>query len=127
MLRSFPVSATIPAADLKRAKKFYGEVLGLDQMDLGENNEVVGVFIAGDDTQIMIYEREPTKAEHTAATFFVKDIESVVDGLTDKGVVFEQYDFGNIKTDSRGIATLGGAKSAWFMDTEGNIISLLSM
>jgi hypothetical protein len=47
--------------------------------------------------------------------------------LADKGVVFEQYDMGEIKTDERGIATIGTTKGAWFTDTEGNIIAIVTM
>jgi predicted enzyme related to lactoylglutathione lyase len=126
MLASSPVAVTLPAVDIDRAKKFYTEVLGLKIIDL-EEYEGVALFEAGKGTQIMFYEREGTKAEHTAATFAVEDIEAVVDGLTEKGVVFEQYDMDEIKTDARGIATIETAKAAWFTDTEGNIIAIMSM
>ena len=58
-------------------------------------------------------------------SFSVDDIESIVDGLTERGVAFEQYDFDEIKTDERGIAVLGNLKAAWFYDSEGNIIGIM--
>ena len=126
MLASSPVAVTLPAVDIDRAKKFYTEVLGLKLIDL-EEYQGIAMFEAGKGTQIVFYEREGTKAEHTAATFTVEDIEAVVDGLTGKGVVFEQYDMDELKTDARGIATIGTTKAAWFIDTEGNIIAIMSM
>lgn len=126
MLASSPVFATMPAVDIDRASKFYTEVVGLKLIEL-EDYQGVALFEAGQGSQLMIYEREATKAEHTAATFVVDDIDSVVDGLFNRGVVFEQYDLGEIKTDGRGIATVGTTKGAWFIDTEGNIIAIVSM
>jgi hypothetical protein len=38
-------------------------------------------------------------------------------------VVFEEYDFPGLKTVN-GIATGGGAKTAWFKDSEGNILAV---
>ncbi|MBT8192571.1 MAG: VOC family protein, partial [Acidimicrobiia bacterium] len=63
----------------------------------------------------------------TAAGWQVDDIESVVAGLTANGVVFQEYDFDELKTVD-GIATLpNGIKGAWFTDSEGNILSLFQM
>jgi hypothetical protein len=39
-------------------------------------------------------------------------------------VTFEDYDMPGFKTVNS-IATAGGAKSAWFRDTEGNIMALI--
>ena len=125
MLGSSKVLATIPAVDFKRAEEFYTRVLGLSVA--ARPQEDVLILEAGAGTQIMVYEREATKAEHTAATFEVKDLDRVVVDLAAKGVQFEQYDFDDFKTDERGIATIGTAKAAWFIDTEGNIIAIMSM
>lgn len=125
MLGSSPVFCTMPAVDIQRAKEFYTQKLGLKLVEIpGADTGVM--FEAGGGTQIILYEREASKAEHTAATFSVDDIESIVDGLTARGVAFEQYDFDEIKTDERGIAVLGNLKAAWFYDSEGNIIGIMS-
>ena len=125
MLGSSPVFSTMPAVDIQRAKDFYTQKLGLKLVEIpGADTGVM--FEAGDGTQIVLYEREATKAEHTAATFLVDDIENIVDGLTARGIAFEQYDLDEIKTDARGIAELGTLKAAWFYDSEGNIIGIIS-
>lgn len=123
MLGASELAATIPAVDLQRALEFYTEVLGLRVV---ESNEGAGLLEAGSGTKIFMYRREATKAEHTAITFYVDDLDAVVDGLINKGVVFEQYDFGERKTDERGIIDAGDARAAWLTDTEGNIIAITS-
>ena len=125
MLGSSPVYCTMPAVDIQRAKEFYTQKLGLKFIEIPDA-DTGGMFEAGDGTRIILYEREASKAEHTAATFSVDDVEVIVDGLTARGVVFEQYDLDEIKTDQRGIAVLGNIKAAWFYDSEGNIIGIMS-
>ena len=39
-------------------------------------------------------------------------------------MTFEEYDAPGMKTKN-GIATGGGAKTAWFKDTEGNILAVV--
>jgi hypothetical protein len=40
-----------------------------------------------------------------------------------RGVKFEKYDMPDV--DEKGISTGGGAKAAWFRDTEGNIVAVI--
>lgn len=124
MLANSPVAAILPAVDLERAKKFYEEKLGLQPIDapgLGG-----AMFACGQGTQLYLYQRDAgTRADHTVAGWKVDNIEEVVQALRERGVVFEQYDLPGLKTDERGIATIGSAKSAWFKDTEGNILSIV--
>jgi hypothetical protein len=53
----------------------------------------------------------------------VADVEKEVLELKARGVAFEEYDLPGI-TMKNGIATGGGAKTAWFKDTEGNILAV---
>ena len=43
--------------------------------------------------------------------------------LRSRGVTFEEYDWGEMKTVD-GLLTVGGYKSAWFKDSEGNTLEL---
>ena len=123
MLGNAPVTAILPAVDIERAKKFYVQKLGLKHIDgLGSGS---AMFECGQGTRLFLYQRDvPTKAEHTVAGWQVDDIETAVEALRKRGVAFEKYDLPGLKTDKRGIATAGSAKSAWFKDTEGNILSI---
>jgi catechol 2,3-dioxygenase-like lactoylglutathione lyase family enzyme len=124
MLADSRVMAILPVVDLERARKFYEEKLGLQAV---ETPDAV-MYECGQGTGLALYLRDtPTKADHTAAGWEVDDVDEFVQALGAKGVVFEQYDMPGLKTDEQGIATMEGAKGAWFKDTEGNILSVVQM
>jgi predicted enzyme related to lactoylglutathione lyase len=123
MLREKSIITTIPVVNIKRAKDFYENKLELkllQEMDEGL------IFEAGNNTQLFMYKRDITKADHTVASFIVNDVETEVNQLKEKGIVFEEYNLPNIKTVNS-IATSGNNKSAWFKDSEGNIIAITQM
>ncbi|MGB7956607.1 MAG: VOC family protein [Candidatus Nitrosopolaris sp.] len=106
--------------NLQKAKKFYGQTLGLE---VSESNGVLELHIAGG-RNILIY----PKANHTAATFTilnfpVDNLEQTIDDLTKRGVRFEIYNEGNLKTDEKGISISG--EGPWFKDPAGNVLSVL--
>jgi predicted enzyme related to lactoylglutathione lyase len=125
MLANSPVMPTIPVVDLNRAKRFYETALGLKPAPTNNNDNTynIAAFECGNGTRIELYQRAPSKADHTVATFEVSDIEEEVNMLRGKGVNFEEYDMPGIKTQN-GIATQGSDKAAWFKDTEGNILCI---
>jgi len=59
----------------------------------------------------------------SSAFWQVSDVETEVAELKKRGVVFEEYDMPGLKTENS-IATGGGAKTAWFKDSEGNILAV---
>src|SRR5438552_440148 len=122
MLQKSPMYAYIPARDLTRARKFYEETLGLTPK--GEIAGGVYYEFAGG-TACFMYPTPNAGTSHASQAFWqVEDVEREVSELKAKGVVFEEYDMPNLKTKD-GIATGGGAKSAWFKDTEGNILAII--
>ena len=124
MLTNSPIRPTIPVVDLNRAKRFYETTLGLKPVP--ENNNTtsgIAIFECGNSTLIELYQRGPSKADHTVATFEVSNIEEEVNMLRGKGVNFEEYNMPEIKTQN-GIATQGSVKAAWFKDSEGNILCI---
>src|SRR5512142_2798643 len=95
MLSKGTVYATLPAVDLKRARKFYEETLGLK---VAWEDPSPGIaFQTGNKSMIYLYQRSMTKADHTAAAFDVEDVEAQVKELKAKGVKFEEYDMPNMK------------------------------
>jgi len=125
MLKDKMVAATLPVVDMERARKFYEDKLGLKVMQADKG----GVMLqAGGGTALFLYQRGPTKADHTVVSFNVDNIEAEMSELGAKGIVFEEYDMPqmHIKTVN-GLATMDGAKMAWFKDTEGNILSITQM
>jgi catechol 2,3-dioxygenase-like lactoylglutathione lyase family enzyme len=125
MLANAPVFAILVAEDIERAKRFYVERLGLQPAELPGVPQDSALFGCGEGTMLYVYQREGgTKAEHTVAGWRVDDIEKAVAELRQRGIVFEQYEMAGLQTDERGIAESGGAKSAWFKDSEGNILAI---
>jgi len=113
--------------DIEKAAKFYGETLGLEITRKEMGVTLLGIKIAGNHNNIMVYPKpnhEP--ATYTILNFPVDDVEKAVDELTAKGVQFEHYDSEYLKTDAKGICRGdGGPTIAWFKDPAGNILSVL--
>jgi catechol 2,3-dioxygenase-like lactoylglutathione lyase family enzyme len=120
MLQDSPMFAYLPAKDVARARRFYEEKLGLRPKKETAGG-VVYEFAAG--TACFLYPTPNAGTSKASQAFWqVADVEREVAELRAKGVVFEEYDMPGMKN---GIATAGGAKSAWFKDTEGNILAII--
>lgn len=120
-LSAFPISARAAAVDLDRARRWYEERLGL----VPEREDPGGVWyrFAGE-TWLYLYATPAAgTARNTIAGWEVNDIESVMAGLRRRGVVFEDYDLGEVRMID-GLADFGMARAAWFQDSEGNIYEL---
>ncbi|MGH2950943.1 MAG: VOC family protein [Solirubrobacterales bacterium] len=117
------VGPAIAVSDLQRAKDFYEGKLGLSGGRDVEDGGYTYPCGAGTQLHIFVSSGGAGGSESTVAGFDVADIEATVDELSGNGVTFEQYD-DPIKTDERGIATLGGGKGAWLKDSDGNILAI---
>jgi predicted enzyme related to lactoylglutathione lyase len=121
MLKDAPIVAYIPAKDLARARKFYEETIGLEPQE-----EYGGgvIYACGRGTRVFMYP-SPGAGTSKASTAFwaVEDVEAEVAALKARGVVFEDYNHPSLETVN-GIVTGGGAKTAWFKDSEGNIMAV---
>jgi predicted enzyme related to lactoylglutathione lyase len=121
MLSDSQVEANIPASDLKRARDFYADTMGMTPtQEFGE--EALAYRTAGG-TAFNIYRTAYAgQAGHTIAQWHVRDIEAEVHDLKAKGVTFEVYDMPGVEWKDE-IATMPGlGRSAWFKDSEGNIM-----
>ncbi|MBI2328690.1 MAG: VOC family protein [Chloroflexi bacterium] len=116
------VVPTLPAVNLQRARKFYEEKLGLT---VARTDPSPGVYYQVGKGELYLYQRGATKADHTVASFWVKDVEAEVKALKAKGVVFEEYDIPSMGLKTvNSVATMGSMKAAWFKDTEGNVLAV---
>ena len=107
--------------DLRKAKQFYGETLGLKVSEKPE-----GLELHANGTEIFIYPKNNhTPATFTVLNFPVDDVEKANDELLKRGVRFEHYNEGDLKTDDKGIYRGRGPKIAWFKDPAGNILSIV--
>jgi predicted enzyme related to lactoylglutathione lyase len=124
LIAAAPVYSVIPAKDIQRARDYYDRVLGLETMDAPDPS--MFMFTAGKGTQALVYQTTATDGA-TVASFLVDDVEAAVRDLRDRGVIFQEYDMPGLKTVN-GIADMGTmGKSAWFMDSEGNALSIAQM
>ena len=121
MLQNAPMYSYIPATDIARARRFYEEKLGFKPREVTAGG-VVYEFAKGTDCFLYLTPNAGT-SQASQAFWEVKDIEKEVAELLERGVNFERYD--GPDTDDKGISTAGGAKAAWFKDTEGNIMALI--
>jgi catechol 2,3-dioxygenase-like lactoylglutathione lyase family enzyme len=121
MLKESRAFSGFSVGDIRKAKEFYGQTLGLE---VSEADGYLNLHLAGG-AKVLIY----PKPNHVPATFTilnfpVDDVEKAVDSLTSAGVRFERYE-GELETDEKGIFRGRGPVIAWFKDPAGNILSVL--
>jgi predicted enzyme related to lactoylglutathione lyase len=116
--RSF---ASFSVNDLKKAKSFYLDTLGLETKETPEGLDIR----TRDGMSLFLYPKEKHEpATFTVLNFKVANIEETVDKLTAAGVSFLHYE-GELQTDKKGIFRGNGPTIAWFTDPAGNILSVI--
>jgi catechol 2,3-dioxygenase-like lactoylglutathione lyase family enzyme len=117
------IGLMLAASDLSRAKSWYADKLGLQPTHAVEEE---AVYRTGA-THFSIYVTPSAgTAKNTVGVWRVADLRAEMAALRDRGVVFEQYDFGVVRTED-GLLTDpdGDSLSAWFTDSEGNVLGLV--
>jgi catechol 2,3-dioxygenase-like lactoylglutathione lyase family enzyme len=122
MLKDSKAFSGFSVNDIPKAKKFYGETLGLE---VSESDGVLTLRLAGGASVLIYPKPNHTPATFTILNFPVDSVDKAVDELTKRGVRFEIYNQPDLKTDKRGIHRDGGPTIAWFKDPAGNILSVL--
>jgi catechol 2,3-dioxygenase-like lactoylglutathione lyase family enzyme len=121
MLQKSKMFAYIPAKDVARARRFYEGKLGF--VAANELSGGVAYEFAGG-TACFLYPTPNAGTSAASQAFWdVTDVEKEVAELKAKGVVFEEYP--GMPGMKDGICTAGGAKAAWFKDSEGNVMALV--
>jgi catechol 2,3-dioxygenase-like lactoylglutathione lyase family enzyme len=121
MLSTSQVVAYVPVSDLARARKFYEEKLGFRPLELSDAGVM---YESGKGSRFFAYKSGGAGTNKASTAFWdVTDVEAEIADLKKRGVVFEEYDTPGLRTVN-GIATGGGAKTAWFKDSEGNILAV---
>jgi catechol 2,3-dioxygenase-like lactoylglutathione lyase family enzyme len=122
MLQQAPMFAYIPAKDVARARQFYEGKLGFSP----KAEQAGGViYECGNQTACFLYPTPNAGTSRASQAFWqVEDVDREIVELKARGVVFEDYDMPGEKSAS-GAVTAGGAKAAWFKDTEGNILAII--
>lgn len=124
MLKDHDSSAILAVADLERARAFYGETLGLELAEQGDEEGVL-VYKTGA-TRLVVYASEYAGTNRANAIVWGVggDIDSIVAALEAKGASFEHYpDIGRLEGN---VHHAGGMKLAWLKDPDGNILHINS-
>jgi catechol 2,3-dioxygenase-like lactoylglutathione lyase family enzyme len=128
-LNDSKVATRLPAQDLKRARAFYAEKLGLEPVDERPGGLL---YRLGDGEFALFASAGRASGDHTQMGFEVEDLDAVVAELRARGVVFHEYDVPGFSTRD-GIAEIEGNypskgarddRGAWFHDSEGNLLGI---
>jgi catechol-2,3-dioxygenase len=122
MLGSYPVDVMLLATDLGVARRFYGDVLGLQV--LLEDEQFLTFGCGGDSRLVVTKSTTGTRDEVTKASWRVDDLAGEIAWLRARGVQIQELpELGTVD----GIADLGFALAAWFVDPHHNWIGLLQL
>jgi catechol-2,3-dioxygenase len=122
MLGTHPVDVMLLATDLGVARSFYGDTLGLQLLLEGE--QFLTFACGGDSRLVVTHSTTGTAEEATKASWRVDDLASEVADLRARGVQVQDLpELGTVD----GVADLGFALAAWFIDPHHNWIGLLQL
>lgn len=118
-LLTSPVSTMLPVTDTDRAREFYDR---LDLPFVGTDPEGGAIYQLAGDTVLVLLPREAgTQNPSTALSWRVDDVRAAVADLESRGITFEDYDLPGLQTVDH-VAEVGGTRSAWFLDPDGNVL-----
>ena len=128
-MKTSAISAALPAQDLSRAEAFYLEKVGLQAVKsfLNASDGRLGLMLGDGVNHLFLYPAEATSpGEFMQAVLQVTDVRAVVEELQGRGVRFEEYDTAETHTENCIARTPDGREGAWFKDSEGNLIAVVS-
>ena len=109
----------IATTDSSKSRPFYEDVLGLKCL----SEDDFGIVFELKSTVLRVQKVPDFKAqEHTAHGWRVDDIEVEIKGLIARGVEFVRFPC--FEQDELGIWETPGARIAWFLDPDENLLSL---
>lgn len=124
MLADTTAVANLAVKDLKAAKRFYSETLGLPE--IGKQADELAVYRSGNSTLNVYRSDFAGTNKATAVTWSVGDaLDELVHALKVKGVQFEHHDMPSATMDGD-VHVFGDARVAWFKDPDGNILNLVN-
>lgn len=120
MLNSVRLKAFIATSDIQRARDFYVDTLGCGLIE--RTPYAVVMNVGGTELRITLvnyFEPHP----HAVLGFEVGDVQAEVRALREKGVEF--LELATVDQDEDGIFHVpGGGEVAWFLDPDGNQLTL---
>jgi catechol 2,3-dioxygenase-like lactoylglutathione lyase family enzyme len=124
MLGDYPIDVVLLATDLDASRDFYRDKVGLQIVT--ENPNAV-TFKCGNGSQLAISKSSVgTADEQTQAAWRVADLEEELASLRSRGVEIQEYDLPGLKTVD-GVADIGFARMAWFIDPGKNCVGIMQL
>ncbi len=118
-----PIHPSLATSDLARARRWYADRLGWEP-----TIEPPGVLVyeLAPGSAFTIFETPfAGTAKNTVMNWVVPSVGDAVARLRDRGVTFEEYDFGEFKTVDGIMESPDGNANAWFKDPDANIVGLV--
>ena len=129
-MKASRITATLPAQDVGRAKAFYVGKVGLrasESPSLEASDGRTGLVVGDGVNHLFVYPaRTRSSGEFTQAVIQVPDVRAVVEEMRGRGVEFEEYDTAETRTVDGIARTPDGGEGAWFKDSEGNLVGIVS-
>jgi catechol 2,3-dioxygenase-like lactoylglutathione lyase family enzyme len=127
-LKDAKIATRLPARDLRRARVWYLEKLGLHP---SEERDGSLLYKIGKSEFALFESAGGADGSFTQMAFTVSDLVAEMTELRARGVVFETYDNADFRTQD-GIAEIAGnypskgngERACWFRDSEGNMLGM---
>jgi catechol-2,3-dioxygenase len=116
----FPI---LLSKDLAVSRSFYHDTLGLEVLRQDEERII---FRCGEGSQLSVtLSTTGTSDMQTQLAWRVPDIKGELADLRARGIRIEAYEAPDPVTDADGVADMGFAWAAWFIDPSGNALALI--
>ena len=128
-MKTFGITAALPAQDPGRAKAFYIEKVGLQAVEsrsLEASDGQLGLTVGDGVNQLFVY---PAQARSTGgfthAVIQVTDVRAAVEEMRGRRRGVRRIRHPGTRTESGIARTPDGGEGAWFMDSEGNLVGIV--
>ncbi|MDR5699815.1 VOC family protein [Agromyces aerolatus] len=121
MFENASAYAVLPASDLDRARRYWTDLLGNDP-EMSLEDEAFFITIGG--VRVLVYRTQfAGTAQNTVLGIESDDLDGDMERLRGLGIEFNQYDLPGLTTVDD-VAEVDGLRTAWFTDSEGNIVAI---
>jgi catechol 2,3-dioxygenase-like lactoylglutathione lyase family enzyme len=122
VLSDLPVFPILLSTDMAASRAFYHDTLGLEIQ--AENEERIVLRCGGGTGLIVSRSTVGTSDTQTQVAWRTPDIRAALAGLRARGVRIEEYEAPDPPTVD-GVADMGHAWAAWFIDPSRNVLSVI--
>lgn len=123
-ITSASIHPSLATKDLAKARAWYADKLGWEPTI--EPPGILVYELDGTRSAFTLFETPfAGTARNTVMNWVVPDVRATVSRLRERGVAFEDYDFGEFKTVDGIMEAPDGFQNAWFKDLDGNIVGVV--